>query len=496
MMLMQIKSGITIAQSLRLLVGALLVLMLTGCATNPVTGESNFVMMSEAQEIEVGRKNHPQIIKEFGKYENDALQAYVQSVGARLAEKSHRSNLTYRFTVLDSPVVNAFALPGGYIYITRGLMSYLNSEAELAAVLGHEIGHVTARHGVRQQSAGQAAQLGYAIGALLLPSLRSKEGQQAFNMLGGALLSGYGRDHELESDRLGAQYLAKTGYDPQAMIEVIGVLKDQEIFAQEQAKKLGQKPRGYHGLFASHPDNDTRLQQVVGEAEQLRVSGQNKIGRQAYLQQIDGMVFGDSEAQGIRSGRHFYHGPMGFALDFPERWQIQNKPTKLVAVAPGGGAFLEVRVDDINRKVSPEEFMRTRLKIDRLYEGKKLRNHGLTGYTGVAKTQDGRPVRISVVYFRDQAFMFFGAVKDPKSFRQHDDAFIAAASSLRTLSRSEQHLAKAKRIKIVQVGSRDSYANWSRKSQISNSPLQQLRLLNDDYPSGELERGQDAKQIR
>ncbi len=491
-----IQTGITIAQSLRLLVGALLFLTLVGCATNPVSGKSNFVTISEDQEIEIGRKNHPQIMKEFGKYENVALQTYVQSVGAQLAAQSHRPNLIYRFTVLDSPVVNAFALPGGYIYITRGLMSYLNSEAELAAVLGHEIGHVTARHGVRQQSANQAAQFGYAIGALLLPSLRSKAGQQAFNMLGGALLSGYGREHELESDRLGAQYLAKSGYDPQAMIEVIGVLKDQEIFGQEQAKKLGQKPQGYHGVFASHPANDTRLQQVVGEATRLAIAGENKIGRQVYLEQTDGLVFGDSEAQGIRSGRHFYHGPMGFALDFPERWQIQNKPSKLVAIAPGGEAFIEVQVDDVNRKIPPKEFIKTRLKIERLQDGERIKSNGLKGYTGIAETKEGRPIRVSVVYFRDQAFMFFGAVKDPRAFNRYDDAFVETARSLHTLLRSEQHLAKAKRLGVVRVGKRDSYANWAKQSPISNSPLQQLRLLNDDYPNGELERGQYAKQVQ
>lgn len=495
-MMKPIKSGVKIEQSLRLLVGALLFLTLTGCATNPVSGKSNFVTMSESQEIEIGRKNHPEIMKEFGKYDNGALQEYVQSVGARLAEQSHRPGLIYRFTVLDSPVVNAFALPGGYIYITRGLMSYLNSEAELAAVLGHEIGHVTARHGVRQQSANQAAQFGYAVGALLLPSLRSKGGQQAFNMLGGALLSGYGREHELESDRLGAQYLAKSGYDPQAMIEVIGVLKDQEIFGKEQAKKLGQEPQGYHGVFASHPDNDTRLQQVVGEATALAASGENKIGRQIYLQQLDGLVFGDGEAQGIRSGRHFYHGPMGFALDFPEKWQIQNKPSKLVAIAPGGEAFLEVQVDDVNRKIPPKEFIKTRLKIDRLQDGERIKSHGLKGYTGIAKTKDGRAIRVSVMYFRDQAFMFFGAVKEPRAFNRYDAAFIETARSLHTLLKSEEALAKSKRLQVVQVGSKDTYANWGKLSPISNSALQQLRLLNDDYPNGELELGQSAKKVQ
>jgi predicted Zn-dependent protease len=224
-------------QSLYRLVGALLFLTLAGCAQNPVTGESNFVMLSEDSEIAIGRENHPKIIKQYGRYDNEALQTYVQAIGERLANASHRSELIYRFTVLDSPVINAFALPGGYIYITRGLMAYLNSEAELAAVLGHEIGHVTARHGVRQQSAAQAANLGYTLGAILLPQLRNRSSQQLFNVLGGALLSGYGREHELEADALGAEYLARTGYDSRAMIDVIRVLKNQEVFAAEQAKK-------------------------------------------------------------------------------------------------------------------------------------------------------------------------------------------------------------------------------------------------------------------
>ena len=189
-------------------------------------------MISENKELEMGRTYHPQIIEQYGRYEDEALQRYVQDVGQRLAAVSHRDDLVYRFTVLDSPVINAFALPGGYIYITRGMMAYLNSEAELAAVLGHEIGHVTARHGVRQQSAAQAASLGYTLGAILLPGLRTAGAQDLFNVFGGALLSGYGREHELESDRLGAEYLARSGYPSEAMIEVIGVLKDQATFAE------------------------------------------------------------------------------------------------------------------------------------------------------------------------------------------------------------------------------------------------------------------------
>lgn len=307
MFVLSSATGRNLTQSLCLLAGALLFLALAGCAQNPVSGSHDFVMLSEDSELNIGRTNHPKIIEQYGRYSDEELQRYVQSVGDSLANVSHRDNLTYRFTVLDSPEINAFALPGGYIYITRGLMAYLNSEAELAAVLGHEIGHVTARHGVRQQSAAQAANLGYTIGAILFPELRGAASQNVFNILGGSLLSGYGREHELESDGLGAEYLAKAGYDSKAMIDVIRVLKDQEVFAAEQAKQQGREVQSYHGLFASHPDNDTRLHEVVGAAEKFSLNGKGKRGRDTYLDKINGMTFGDSEEQGIRREHHFYH---------------------------------------------------------------------------------------------------------------------------------------------------------------------------------------------
>ncbi|MFP5345218.1 MAG: M48 family metalloprotease, partial [Gammaproteobacteria bacterium] len=297
------------------LLAALAAMLPGACAVNPVTGQSDFVLMSEEQEIKIGRDAAPQIIKEFGQYEGQALQDYVQRVGEKLAANSHRANLVYRFTVLDTADVNAFALPGGYIYITRGLLAYLDSEAELAAVLGHEIGHVTARHSVRQQSAAQAADLGYTLGSILLPELRNQAAQQAFSVVGGALLSGYGREHELEADRLGAEYLARSGYDPQAIIKVIGVLKDQESFERQLAREEGREARVYHGLFATHPDNDTRLQQVVASAEQFRGGQTTEVRRDDYLRALDGLTFGDSEKEGVRRGSAFYHADLGFALN-------------------------------------------------------------------------------------------------------------------------------------------------------------------------------------
>jgi len=483
-------------RSLCLLAGALLFLALTGCAQNPVTGHNDFVMLSENAELGIGRTNHPKIIAQYGRYDNEKLQAYVQSVGERLAAVSHRPNLVYRFTVLDSPVINAFALPGGYIYITRGLMAYLNSEAELAAVLGHEIGHVTARHGVRQQSAAQAASLGYTLGAIFFPELRAAPSQDLFNLFGGALLSGYGREHELEADGLGAEYITKAGYDTEAMIDVLRVLKAQETFAAEQAKRQGQKVQSYHGLFATHPDNDTRLHSVVDKADQFSLGKKGIRHRADYLQQINGLVFGDSEKQGIRSHNHFYHLAMNFAVDFPVDWQIMNNPDSLQAISPGGEAFIEMRAVDINRKLSPQEFIQQRLNISQLSAGRQVNTNGLQGYTGITMLQGGKPARITVIYLRDKAFVFFASVKENTTFTRVDADFIRTAKSLHSLNKGERLLARSKRIEVVTVTSEDNYPAWAAKSRISNSPLLQLKLLNGDYPSGELKIGELAKRIK
>lgn len=494
-MVVLISTHRKIIQSLCLLAGALLFLSLAGCAQNPVTGSNDFVMMSESSEIAVGRTNHPKIIKQYGRYEDEALQVYVQSVGDRLADVSHRKGLVYRFTVLDSPTINAFALPGGYIYITRGLMAYLNSEAELAAVLGHEIGHVTARHGVRQQSAAQAAGLGYAIGSILFPELRSAGSQDLYKVVSGSLLSGYGREHELESDGLGAEYLARAGYNPKAMIDVIRVLKDQETFAAEQAKKQGRESKGYHGLFASHPDNDTRLHEVVAAADKYASAKNGKINRAEYLRHINSMTFGDSEKQGIRSGSNFYHLAMRFSVRFPQGWQINNNPNSLQAISSGGKALIEMGVTDINRKLTPKDFIKQRLKVSNLKFGRSLDINGLKGYTGLFVAKD-KHARISVVYLDDQAFIFFATVKDKATFKQYDKDFINTAISFHRLKRNEISLAKAKKIEVVTVTKYDNYARWSADSRISNSPESQLRLLNGHYPDGKLISGTQAKRIR
>ncbi len=472
---------------------ALSAINLGGCATNPVTGGADFVLMSEAQEIQLGRGSDPKIREQYGVYDDDKLQAYVQQVGERVAARSHRPQLKYRFTVLDSPDVNAFALPGGYIYITRGIMSYLNSEAELAAVLGHEVGHVTARHSVRQYSAATAGQV---LTSILL---RSQAGQDLFNVLGQALLSGYGRDQELEADRLGAQYLARTGYDPDAMIEVVGVLKNQEQFENQRAKAENREPRNYHGVFASHPSADQRLQEVVAEARTVKAAGTTRVERNEYLRQIDGMIFGDSAKAGIRKGSGFYHRDLNFAVQFPAGWRLENSPTAVVAQSPNSDALVLMRTAVFNKGQSPSEFLKAHLKVQTLRNGSAISGVAAPSYSGFTPltTPFGRrDTRVSVVFRDTEAFLFFAAAKTDQTAAQLDEKFLATARSLHGLSPDEKRIADGLRLRIIRADAQASFAGLARKSPITNYAESVLRLINDKYPAGEPTPGQSIKIIQ
>ncbi|MDQ1241743.1 MAG: hypothetical protein QG550_994, partial [Pseudomonadota bacterium] len=330
-------------------------LALNGCATNPVTGKSDVVTMSAAQEVEIGRKMHPQVLQQYGRYSDEALQSYVNDIGQRIAKVSHLPNLQFTFTVLDSPDINAFALPGGYVYITRGIMAYLNSEAQLVAVLGHEVGHVTARHAVRQQSGATAAGVGATVIGILTGS---GDLASVANMAGTALVRGYGRDMELEADAIGAEYLERMGYQPEAMIDVVRLLKNQEQLEVQIARQEGREPRIYHGVFSTHPDNDTRLKEVVSEARKAGGTAEARPdGREAYLQRISGLPLGPSREQGVVRGSRFYHGTLGVTVAFPSGWVVQNQPTKVVATTPQKDALLQLSATAPPQNVQPRELL-------------------------------------------------------------------------------------------------------------------------------------------
>ena len=248
--------------------------LLAGCTTtvtNPVTGKSERTVMDEQTEVAEGKKAHEQVLAEYGAYPDPKLQAYVNGVGQKLAAKSHRGNLQWTFTVLDSPEINAFALPGGYVYVTRGIMAYMDSEADLAGVMGHEIGHVTARHGAQRATRQQAAGLGVLAASVLGMVLEGVTGVSGAGDLAGQAAQGvaagyiakYSREQELQADQLGAEYLSRTSYDPKNMVDVIQLLKNQERFAEETARAEGRAPKAEASWLDSHPTSDQRLQEIT-----------------------------------------------------------------------------------------------------------------------------------------------------------------------------------------------------------------------------------------
>src|SRR5687768_5775360 len=478
------------------------VYLLTGCAVNPVTGSRNFTLMSEADEMRKGREAAAEVSKAYGVYNFPTLQNYVNEVGQKLAKESHRPELDYHFTVVDSPQVNAFALPGGYIYVTRGILAYLNSEAELAAVLGHEIGHVTARHSVQQYSAATVANVAATVGGLVagifMPQMGGQVAQGVQSLLGitgSALLSGYGRSHELEADRLGAEYLARSGYDPQAMIKVIGVLKNQELFDIEVAKQEGREPRRYHGLFATHPDNDKRLQEVVGEAEQYTQPGPIDNRRAEFLRQIEGMAFGDAPNQGVVRGSSLHHKELGFTLSFPLHWRIKNKPNEVVAVSPDGHALMVLSLFD-NPRGSPADLARERLRLESSAEVLSMTSNGLPVAVVTSTTRQGKPFRAGVIYHENKAYLVAGSSDSPASFERHKAVISSAIESFRPLTDAEKQSIKALQIRTIMATRDLSYKELARKSPLSTNAESYLRLLNGHYPEGEPVEGQTIKIVR
>jgi predicted Zn-dependent protease len=303
---------------------------------NPATGQTEFTAMSPEQELQIGKEQHPQILTQFGgAYADPELQAYVTRIGAQLQAVSELPELDFRFTVLNSEMINAFALPGGYVYITRGLLALADNEAELAGVMAHEIGHVTARHSAQRYSHGVMAQGGLTIGAILAGVLGGGAAADLVQQAGGvgaqAYLAGYSRDQEFQADELGVRYLARAGYDPTAMSSFLGKLERNDQLMRQLAGKDGADPAS--SWFASHPRTPDRILRAAEQAS-AATPGAGRIGRDEYLAQIDGMIYGEDPSQGFVRGRTFAHPDLRFAFDVPPGYRIVNTPQAVIGQAP------------------------------------------------------------------------------------------------------------------------------------------------------------------
>jgi predicted Zn-dependent protease len=358
-----------------------LLLTLTACAVNPATGRRELSLVSESQEIAMGREYDPQVVAQMGLYADDDMQAYVSELGLRMAAVSERPQLPWKFQVVDDPVVNAFAVPGGFIYITRGILAHLGSEAELAGVLGHEIGHITARHSASQMTRVQLQQIGLGIGGLL--SDRVAGWSDAIGAGLGVLNLSYGRGDESESDELGVRYMTRTGYDPASMAGVF------ETLALVSGDPESRTPE----WASSHPypeNREARIREMVAELP----AGQRaalEIRSDAYLTMLQDLTYGPDPRQGYFEGSLFLHPEMAFQLRFPEGWTAQNQRTQVVAVSPSEDAAV---VLELASQESPDAALRTFLGQDGVTAG-ATRNDPINGLAAARATfglasQDGR----------------------------------------------------------------------------------------------------------
>ncbi len=455
---------------------------------------------ADKSEVEQGQKMHAEIVQSMGIYNNPELQEYVGMVGRKLAQQSNRPNLPYTFTVVDAEEVNAFATLGGFVYISRGILPYLSSEAELAAVLGHEIGHITAKHMARQKTQGTLADIAGLATAILTrqPALAGLT-----NVAGEAMIRGYGRDMELEADRLGAEYLARTGYAPEAMIRVIRTLKDQERFEVASARQEGREPHIYHGLFSTHPDNDTRLREAVQSANAVAGHAVGKTENEVdFLKRLDGVAWGTSAEQGVVRGSRIYHASMGFTVAFPSGWNIDNGQAQIRATSKAKDSMMIVETLPIPPKLQqPHAFaVQSLLAGHAPRDGQELEVNGLPAYTAVtsgARTPFGvKPARLVVVKYANLYFVFMGASRSAGTVPDGDRLFLSSAETFRRLRSDELDRAEPDRIRIIEAPDGATVAALAAGSPLKRYPVEQLRLFNRLYPQGEPAAGQLIKVVR
>lgn len=296
-------------------------LLFNNCSRNPVTGKREFVLMSESQELALGKDSDPQILGEFGLYPDSSLQKYLTERGQAMAKISHRPNLPFEFKVVDSDVVNAFAVPGGYVYFTRGILAHFNSEAQLMGVLGHEIGHVTARHSAKQYTSQTFTQLGLVIGMIAFPKFQ-QFGDLASTGLQLLFLK-FSRDHETQSDELGVQYSSKLGYDAHEMASFFNTLG--RLSAGEDGSQR------IPTFMSSHPDPGDRFTKVnaLATAFQQQNQGNYRAEREKYLRLVDGIIYGEDPRQGYVDNNTFYHPELKFQFPVPQSWKHVNTPSQV-----------------------------------------------------------------------------------------------------------------------------------------------------------------------
>lgn len=446
-----------------------LLLLTVSCAINPVTGKYELSLISEQQEISLGKETDGEIRRQYGVYDSPSLEEYVKRVGMTLAPHTHRPHLAYHFAVLDAPVVNAFALPGGYIYVTRGALAMMNSEAELAAVLAHELGHVNARHSVHRLSKLLLVQIGLNVGSALSDTFAELSGVASVGIQ--LLFLKYSRDDEREADALGVEYARKGSYNPGAMVSFFSSLQ-----------KLGDLSGGQSlpGFLSTHPLTSERIQNVRAI---LLESDQQLVFRQRFhIKQLENIVFGPNPRQGYVEESTFYHPDMRFSFSFPRRWKLQNEPSQVVLASEDGKAAVVLQVESSSEDL--KDFAQRKaqeLEERRLISEQSLTINGLSSfqhlYDITRPEKETLRVRLTHIQKGPSIFSFY-ALSTSHDFPAYNLQFSTLVSSFRELRDSRHLNRQPRRLKIVSANGRQTLKQIFIRAGLKKDLWAKLAIMN------------------
>ena len=450
---------------------------LMSCAVNPVSGKKQLALMSEQQEIALGAESDPQIIAEFGLYDNPEIQQFIDKHGQEMAAISHRPNLKYQFRILDSPVVNAFAVPGGYVYFTRGIMAYFNDEAQFAGVLGHEIGHIAARHSVDQYTKNILGQVVLIGGMVVSEDFRAfaDEANTAMQLL----FLKYSRDHESQSDQLGVEYSTKVGYDANEMADFFKTLK--QLSVQPDGSEIPT-------FLSTHPDPLDRYAKV-GEAAtewQAKVATPPyKINKDAYLKMVDGIVYGEDPRQGYVENGTFYHPELKFLYPVPASWELVNSPSQVQMAPADGKALLLLTLAQGNtlQAAAAKDTADLHLKVT---GSRQVTINGFQALEVMSKqvSQDpstGQQSEITVqsvyIQYGKMIYVFHG-VATPVDFQAYKSAFDKTMYGFKELKDQAKINVTPERIKVVAVKKSGTLGQAFNDYGIMTSRHRELGIVN------------------
>lgn len=477
-------------QTVRLSILTLALFIIASCSRNPITGKKEAFVMSEKREQALGDQSDPSIVASFGLYPDETMQKFIDSKGQQMARISHRSHLKYEFKVLDSPVVNAFALPGGYVYFTRGIMAHFNNEAEFAGVLGHEIGHISGRHSAKQQRNSILSQVGMIAGVVLSPQFRNyaESAGQGLQLM----MLKNGRDHETQSDQMGVEYSTKIGYDANYMA---GFFKTLNRLSGDPSQRIPT-------FLSTHPDPLNRFQNVGRLAKEAQAKSPNKefkVGRNEYLRMLEGLIFGEDPQQGYVENNMFYHPQMKFKYPVPTGWRVMNSPQQVqMAPADGKAMMIFTFAPEKTLDEAANNFV-TKNKLQKVEEA-NLTVNSFPAKAIVTEQLDeqGKVVLKIVTYFikdGETIFLFHG-LAEPANFISYKNLFRNTMEGYARLTDPAKINKQPDRIHIYNVNKNSTLSQAFRDAGLESKRFEEMAIVNGMELSDQVTRGQLIKVLK